>query len=111
MKRIMDALRHFPTCKKLPFYSDLIGVKRLSDPDLHALLHHPTTLSCSDLTLDGFTHHKAEKVPVNGDEKQPELSARVTRSKRKYSSVISTRKRKFSWADIRLANVKNLQLC
>ena len=62
------------------------------------MLYQPTTLSCSDLTLDGFIRRKAEKVPVDCDQKQPEVSERVTRSKRKHGSVIATRKRKLDWA-------------
>ena len=100
---LLASLHFFPSCCKLTVSpGESLRTHELTDPQLNALLGHPTALSCARFYLSGFHRRKAEKVSANGDEQQPEVSVRVTRSKRKYYSLIPSRKRKLDWADIHL---------
>ena len=60
------------------------SIRELSSSELHALFHHPTTLSCRKLELFGFAHRDAN---------------------------MSVEKLRFDWADIRLPALTHLVLC
>ena len=65
MRQALSSLRHFPVCRKLTV-DDLFSRQGLRDPDLYALLHQPTTLSCRELLLDGFRRRWRVSVASDG---------------------------------------------
>ena len=83
-------------------------VARLSDPQLYALLHHPTTRAYGDFSVDGFKRSRAEyvRVPVQ----QSWVSVQPAGSKRlRPSGLESSELRLFDWADIRLPSLTRLR--
>ena len=109
VQQMLDSLDHFPACRSLSI-RDPRGHRPLTDSELHALLHHPTVLTCDEFTLTGFTRPGAEDVPVGSE--LPREDARLSRLKRKRDVALSAsiRKRPFDWADIHLPHVTRLHL-
>ena len=101
----LDSLDHFPSCRTLSVHS---CYKKLSDPELHALLHLSATLSCDGLTLDGFSHFQMEEVPASSS--QHGGDRRVARAKRKRGYVRKPldRTKQFNWKHIRLPALARL---
>ena len=101
VQQVLHVLDFFPTCRSLNL-SGFGDDRPLTDPDLHSLLRHPTISTRDELILFCFTRHKAEDVSIDGERSQ--VDARATRGKRKRDSTlaVSSRKRPFDLADIRL---------
>ena len=112
MQQVLASLHHFPSCSSVAVIAD--GWKALRDEGLHNLLHHPTVLSCKELSLQFLERSQSEPFPVSGS--QPQSDVRITRSKRRRDSdsavavVTTARKQRFSWANIRLPSVTQLRL-
>lgn len=96
MRHVLNSLDHFPSCGKLT----VDGWRDGSDVELHALLHHPTTRGCSELSFSGFHRLQAEMVPLAVER------ARV----RNFVLTSSCQLKVFDWADVRLPTVTRLSL-
>ena len=97
---MLDALDHFPACHALSLHGG--KWRRMSDLELHALLHHPTVLHCSQLKLDGFMRIMADSVPAVDEPLEVKRAFHINHT--------SERKEMFGWAHIRLPAVTRLGL-
>ena len=111
MQRLLASLDHFHACRVLRLHGTT-DWPRLGDRDLHRLLHHPTTLTCTELEIDeGFHHEQHEAIPVDEKEAEGMSDVRVTRSmKRKHDSAVVPWTKVFDWATISLPSVTRLRL-
>ena len=81
--QVYSALQHFPRCRRISFYRLDGEPCAMSDNNLHALLHLPTAVSCSELMLGSFERVKTAGLPVLDEQKQAKARVRSSRSKRK----------------------------
>ena len=100
--QLLDALDHFPACSALDVQCH--GPIELTDAELHALLHHPTTVGCSTFTLEGACRHSEELVPA--DSEQSRAALRDVRAQQAGNGpTVVVRRKRFDWADIRLPSI------
>ena len=108
MQQVLDSLDHFPACGAI----SLSGQQWLDlrDSELYSFLHHPTVLTCDHLALAGFTRPKAESVPVGSELSREDVRLSRLKRKRDVALAVSSRKRPFDWADIRLPHTTRLRI-
>ena len=108
LRGILDALDHITVCGSLTVIGG--GRRGIEDGELHALLNHPTTLSCHRLSLDSFqpfTRPVNVLVPVDGEQS---LAGLRLAAKRAHHSGKLNRRKLFDWADIHLPALTHLRL-
>ena len=110
VQQLIDSLHHFPTCRALNIHGGGAAHQQLTDAQLHALLQHPTVLSCNNFTLDGFSRLQAEMVRPGEQQSALSVQARRRKRKRPSDSAAVSRQKDLDWADIRLPNVTRLRL-
>ena len=115
---LLGALDQLPSCRSLDVHMHTT-VRLLSDPDLAALLHHPTVRGCKELSLRNFRRSKAELMPADGERSHTDRLLARSQGLRRVAvmcfsgltNLLSRRKLvPFGWADIRLPAVTSLRL-
>ena len=107
--QVFPALDCFPACRSLTLHPSPDYGLTIVDSELQLLLHHPTVMACSTLSLSSFERSLADEVMMHA--RQDKADIQIVWSKRKRSSdLTSGRMKLFSWADVRLPAVTRLQL-
>ena len=114
MQHLFNSLDHIPLCGSLSVRGlgargDLL--RELPDLQLYNLLHHATTLVCTDLAVFEFERCRAARVPLDNGQPLDDLTANLRPKRKRHSSLSPTaRSKQFEWADIRLPKVTRLRL-
>ena len=111
LPRLLASLDCFIGCRAVTLNERAYGT-RLSDPDLYALVHHPTIVACAELDINrGFYHNRAKLIRVDVKEAEQAAELRITRQmKRKRDSRVYSRTKQFDWAEVSFPSITRLCL-